>query len=113
LETGMRTALVKGDAPHYVRTGHLVYARSGTVFAVPFDTTRLGVVGDPVPVMEGIHQSDDSGPALAISKTGTIVYARANPARPRQLVWVDQAGVEQPLGAPLQQYLQPRLAPDG
>jgi serine/threonine protein kinase len=37
LDTGERRPLVKGVAPHYLPTGHLVYTRSGTVFAMRFD----------------------------------------------------------------------------
>ena len=54
LATGEVTRLgLAGVSPHYVSTGHLVYAaEDGSVRAVPFDATSLDVTGTPVPVIE-------------------------------------------------------------
>jgi hypothetical protein len=47
--------LVPGGHPEYLETGHLLFAATGRLWAVRFDTTKLDVVGDPTPVVEGIH----------------------------------------------------------
>ncbi len=46
LETGERKVLIEGglDA-RYVRSGHLVFAREGTLWAAPFDLAGLAVTG--------------------------------------------------------------------
>ena len=58
LDSGERKVVLRGgrDA-RYVETGHLVYARSGTLLAVPFDLDRLEVIGGPVPVVEGVRDA--------------------------------------------------------
>ena len=46
LATKKRTPIVQGGAsPHYSPSGHIVYARAGSLYAVPFDTTRLEATG--------------------------------------------------------------------
>ena len=51
LDTGERTIIVnEGSSPRYVRTGHLVYALAGTLYAVPFDDQRLEITGAAVQV---------------------------------------------------------------
>jgi serine/threonine-protein kinase len=50
LETGERSVLIEGGTnARYVPTGHLVYVRSATLMAVPFDLARLEVTGPPSP----------------------------------------------------------------
>ena len=42
LETGEQKILIEGGfSPRYVPTGHIVYGRAGSLFAVPFDLGRL------------------------------------------------------------------------
>src|SRR5262249_48961531 len=51
LKTGKRKTLIEGGTDaRYVPTGHLVYALSGTLLAVPFNLAKLEVAGGPVPV---------------------------------------------------------------
>src|SRR5262245_27360759 len=55
LRTGERRVLIEGGSDaRYSPSGHLIYARAGTLFAVPFDVDRLEVKGTPVPVLEGV-----------------------------------------------------------
>ena len=59
LETGERKVLINGGTDaRYVPTGHLVYAREGTLLSMPFDLARLEVTGGPVPIVEGVMQTD-------------------------------------------------------
>jgi hypothetical protein len=42
LKTGQRKTLVQGGtSPHYLSTGHLLYAQGGRLLAVPFDARKL------------------------------------------------------------------------
>ena len=56
LRTGEVTRLgLAGISPHYVSTGHLVYAaEDNSLRAVPFDATSLAVTGNPVPLIEDV-----------------------------------------------------------
>jgi eukaryotic-like serine/threonine-protein kinase len=52
--TGQRTVLIRGgSAARYIPTGHIVYARGNTLFAVRFDPRRQ-TVGPPVPIVDAV-----------------------------------------------------------
>jgi serine/threonine-protein kinase len=116
LDTGERKALVEGGtSPHYLPSGHLVYARAGAVLALPFDVRALQVKGVPASVMEGIVFSASQGTLeLAVSSAGSAVYMPASETQASYaLTWVDRKGGVQPINAPRQNYEFPRLSPDG
>ncbi len=117
LDTGEVTRLdLAGVSPHYVSTGHLVYAaEDGSVRAVPFDATLLEVTGSPVPLIEGVVVKDSGAAEFSISDNGRLVYAlgRQGGGIPLSLVWVDRAGQEEPLEAEPRPYGEFTLSPDG
>ncbi len=107
-----------GVSPHYVSTGHLVYAaEDGSVRAVPFDATALEVTGNPVPLVEGVMVKGSGAANFSISANGRLVYAlgEVRGAGPpvRTMVWVDREGLETALPLPGRLYRDPRLSPDG
>ena len=65
--TGERRMLVTGRDGRYVSTGHLVYARDNTIFAVPFETSPPEVTGGPVALVEGVLQAGNTGGAAHFS----------------------------------------------
>ena len=122
--TGERKQLVlRAVDARYLDSGHLVYARDGVLLAQPFDPTRFEVSGSPVAVLDNVMHAiqapsstlDTGAAQVAISRTGTLAYARGGPypALKRRLVWVDAQGRESPVGAPEDAYLAARLSPDG
>ncbi len=116
LKTGKwRTLIEGGTNPHYSPTGHLLYARTGLLVAVPFDLDRLEVTGPPVPVLEDVLMNRASGNAhAAFSSEGTLVYVAGQSAEgPRDLVWVDRKGISRPVGVTAAGFEQPSLSPDG
>ncbi len=104
-----------GVSPHYVSTGHLVYAaEDGSVRAVPFDVASLTVTGTPVPLVEGVAVKLSGAANFSVSDNGRLVYALgASDGGERRLSWVDRAGRAAPIAAPPAEYLYPRLSPDG
>ena len=104
-----------GVSPHYVSTGHLVYAaEDGSVRAVPFDATSLEVTGNPVPLVEGIMVKPSGAADFSISDNGRLVYALGEVGGAvRTMVWVDGEGLETALPLPARPYRDPRLSPDG
>jgi serine/threonine-protein kinase len=116
LVTGERRVLVEGGScARYSPTGHLLYVRSGTLMAVPFDAGRLAVTGAPVPVLEGVLMGLSHPVAhYSLSDNGTLVYAPGTGVGgERTLVWVDRAGNAERLPLPARMYLHPRISPDG
>jgi serine/threonine-protein kinase len=125
LETGQQTVLVTPGADgRYVSSGHLVYARLGTLMAVPFDPARLVVTGGATGVIDGVMQAADRNRSymdntlagqFTVSDTGALVYLTggAVAAGDRSLAWVNRHGTSQALPALPRPYSAPRLSPDG
>ena len=84
-----------GSDARYVPNGHLIYALSGTILAVPFDAQRLTVTGGPVPVIEGVADANASTGTsqFSISDNGSLVFVPgAFGSQLQQLTWFDRAG---------------------
>ena len=116
LDTGARRVLIQGGShAQYAPTGHLVYARAGTLLAVPFDLAQLEVTGTPVPVVEGVKRTQEGFSQFFVSPTGSLAYVPGGIQQEfmRELIWVDRSGKAQPLAAPRRAYLLPRISPDG
>ncbi len=115
LETGERKVIVDaGSHARYVPTGHIIYGRSGTLLAVPFDLEKLEVTGPPVPILEGVLTAIEGTVDFSVSRTGSLVYLTGDVGEAQhRLVWVDRNGAEQPIAAPPRNYDNPRLSPDG
>jgi serine/threonine-protein kinase len=121
IPSGDRKVLIEsGSDGRYLPTGHIVYAYSGTLRAVPFDLRRLEVRGGPVPVIEGISRAGGAtGVGLAqfsFSGNGSIVY-RPGPvstsASNLDLGWVDRTGAVDALKLQPGSYSHVRIAPNG
>jgi serine/threonine-protein kinase len=116
LKTRERTVvLTGGQFGRYVRTGHILYQRYETMYAVPFDLDRLEVTGPAVPVLEDVaYSAADARGGFAVSDNGTLAYVKGSVLDPeRQLVWVDREGNEEPLMDAWGRYDAPVLSPDG
>jgi serine/threonine-protein kinase len=118
LKTGQKRTVIRGGShAEYVESGHIVYAVAGTLRAVRFDSARLQVLSDPVPVTEQVTTFGSGSANFAISRNGTLVYqpggAGGGGGPQRSLVWLNRQGKEDPISAPPRAYLQPRLSPDG
>ena len=112
LATGERTVLVRGGADgRYLRSGHLLYLRRGTLMAVPFDLERLEVTGGAVALIADVMQaantpseaSDSGAGQFSVSESGSLLYLPGGifPDPERSLVWVDRSRQRvQPLALP-------------
>ncbi|MCG6926986.1 MAG: serine/threonine-protein kinase [Acidobacteria bacterium] len=80
LETGKRRRLMRGGShARSVPGGHLVYARGGQLFAVPFDPARSRVTGAPVRVLESLaYDPGDGGTKMAVADDGSLAYVPTN-----------------------------------
>jgi eukaryotic-like serine/threonine-protein kinase len=120
LGTGARkTVLETGTDARYLPTGHLVYAMSGSLYAIGFDVNRLETTGGPVPVVEGVRRAPvvATGAAhFATSSTGSLVFfpgsAAAGSAQ-YEIVLADRKGQVEKPNVPGGPYATPRISPDG
>jgi Tol biopolymer transport system component len=115
LDTREQKILIEdGKQPTYVETGHLIYeqAATGNLMAVSFDLGALEVMSDPVPVLQGVRQSDPGFTDYALSEQGTLVYVPRGTDTQR-LVWVDRKGTESQIFQDQVSFDSPRISPNG
>ena len=117
IDSPVATQLVRAyPGAAYVRTAagdYLLFMRQGALLAQPFDTGRLTLTGEPIPVT-----ADRLSPArfetpFSVSDSGMIAY-RSGSAIPRnQLAWVDRTG--NPVGsvAGSAAYEHVEISPEG
>jgi serine/threonine-protein kinase len=94
-----RVVLKGGTGGRVLPTGHLVYGHSQSLLAVAFDSAKQGVVGNPVPVVEGVAmRQPNGGVRYAVSNTGTLVYVTSYATeRPLSVVSVSRQGAVETL----------------
>jgi WD40 repeat protein len=108
-EQGGSPTFVAGDEPGF---GHVVYAESGRLMALPFDAARRIVKGGAVPIVENVAMRGNGDLAdYTVSSTGTLVFRDGSL---HELVSIDRgSGAVRPLSANLRRFALPRLSPDG
>jgi Tol biopolymer transport system component/DNA-binding winged helix-turn-helix (wHTH) protein len=120
LESGEhRTLITDGYNAKYSPTGHIVFMRGDTIWAVPFDEASGKVSGEESPLFDGLEHN--SGPGEVVydfSDNGLLVYQIGGDAvldnhGARYPVWVDRDGNEEPVNVPPATYWAPRISPDG
>lgn len=112
-----RKVLLRGGTnARYAPTGHLVYVRAGTIFAAPFDVSKVEITGPPVALLEGGMLTQGSGAAsIDFSGTGVLVYIPGGPAPAgrTRLKWINRRGEIQPLLETPGAYFEGSISPDG
>jgi Tol biopolymer transport system component len=98
----------------YAPPGQLLFVRQGTLFAQAFDTDRLALTGDPVPLAEQVAVTG-SDPALSASAAGPIAYRIGTGTAQTQLAWFDRSGkeIEKISNRDNSPGINPSLSPDG
>jgi len=124
LTDGLRKVLIEpGTDGRYLPTGHLAYALSGVVLAVPFDPVNLVISGGSVPVIQGVQRGTSyiasGGPGVAqfsFSTTGSLAYLPGpvvSQSSATDLALFDRKGGADLLKLPPAAYAAPRVSPNG
>jgi serine/threonine-protein kinase len=117
VETHERKILVRGGSfARYVPTGHLLYARGKSIYAVPLDVSSMEIKGTPRPVIEGGMLNALSGNAnFDVSNNGTLAYVPFGPVNDvdSRIAWVNRDGTIEPLADTVRPYGPLSLSPDG
>ena len=111
LATRRRRSLIEGRNPVYVSSGHVMFARGSTLFAVPFDVSSREVTGPAIRLLDGIRV-DGNDTHFAVARDGTLVYVPELSVESR-LVWYSREGHSRPLDIERRRYSHPRISPDG
>lgn len=117
LQTGTWKTIIEGGThARYLPSGHLVYARYGTLLAVPFDLQTLKGSGTARPVLSDVwYMEPPNQAAFDVAADGTLVYVHEDQEWPaRELVSVGRHGEVQPLIPEPRSYgFGPAISPDG
>ncbi|MBI3404869.1 MAG: serine/threonine-protein kinase [Acidobacteria bacterium] len=116
LPNGPRKMLVHGAMAHYSSSGHLLFARTGTLYAAPFDLRKLELTGPSIPIVDAIVTNPPTGAVhFAVSREGSLAFIPGTIQNPDQrLIWTDLSGVTKPIPPfPEKAYREPHLSPDG
>ncbi len=119
LTTRKVAELTAGDGAQYVASGQLVFFRSGSWFAVPFDPRTPKLAGPERRVLEGARPLDPVGSrerSVSFSDDGRLAYIAsetglANPFS--ALAWIDRQGKVAPLPFEGPHQRSVELSPDG
>ena len=119
-------AVQSGDGEHhvvvedatdgrYVDTGHLVFVRDASLYAVPFDLNRLESHGRALPVVHDILTSGLGWGVWDVSRDGTLAFLpEGSLGVPSSFYWVHRDGREERINElEPRLYHRPRLSPDG
>jgi serine/threonine-protein kinase len=113
LRTDSVRHLVPGTNPHFVPTGHMVYATAnGALLAAPFDPDRMVLTGNPVSLMEGVLVRASWNGDFTIARNGTLLYLSGRTGGD-DLALVDSTGTARVLLPDLVDAGGPRFSPDG
>jgi serine/threonine-protein kinase len=92
----------------------LVVDRAAGIMAAPFDAAHPALTSADTTVLANVYYEleTESRGWLAVSNTGTAIYAPGNPAK-TSLVWVDREGKVESLSKDQDVYREASLSPDG
>ncbi len=116
LDTGERKTLIEGGSDaRYLPTGHLVYLRGTSLYAVPFDPKKLAVSGQPIEVAHGVANNTAGAGEFAFTPAGMLVYYSAGIVADEggTLSVINARGDRLPAALPPFSMSTPRFSPDG
>ncbi len=115
LDSQERKVIIPGAATSaaYAASGHVLFARDRQLVAQPFDTGGLTLTGEPVSLVEALHQpaGGDHKMDFSVSSAGVLMYrTRQSPAT--RLIWRDRTRALSTLISLPAEYTEPLLSPD-
>ena len=109
-KTNRRIAEIDSRAAY--ANGHLLFARSGSVLAQPFDPETGSLSGEAQRVVDGVHYFGNTGTAaFSVSENGILAWRVAR--RPVRLAWFARNGLEGETIDTAVMLQDGRLSPDG
>jgi serine/threonine protein kinase/Tol biopolymer transport system component len=98
----------------YSPPGYLLFSGEHTLMAQRFDATALRLLGEPVPLAEGIEPIGEIGPTgyVQVSASEGVLAFRREGGNRSQLTWYDRNGTSLGTLAEPGDYDEPTLSPD-
>ena len=106
--------LLKSELAATYASGYLLFLRSRTLMAQPFDVGRLETSGTPEPIAEYVAiNSTSNRPVFSASDNGTLVYQTGSEQGGWRLAWFSRNGNPTGFLGDLDRYFDPAISPDG
>ena len=105
---------IGGTYPRYSATGHVVYGRGGSLYAVPFDVKSNSTTDPEFRLLDGVLSDGNGSVQYTVGDNGTLAYVSGPPAAGEyELVWIDRVGHTETLLVRNRRLWLPRVSPDG
>lgn len=114
LESDEQKLILRTDASAIYGSGHLLFAREGTLMAQPFDEKTFELTGEALPIAQS-QQMDFAGlrTIVAVSENGILAFQSGGITGNAQLIWFDRTGRKiSQIGEDHGFYANPLLSPD-
>ena len=114
--SGDHQILTRGVTAKYATSGQLLYvSNGGTLFAAPFDATRLELKGEAIEIASGLSVRGSGAVDLALSNTSRMAYLTGSVSpRLAEMVWVDRSGNQEAIDPDwVENFTSSSLSPDG
>ncbi|HKF51750.1 MAG TPA: protein kinase, partial [Candidatus Acidoferrales bacterium] len=113
LESKETKLLFRNHSNAIYASGYLLFLRQNTLMAQPFNSKKLELMGDAIPIAENV---EDVAPrvqgSFSASDDGTLAFMESG-STTRQMLWFDHNG-KQVGGMPgMDSYADAQLSPDG
>jgi serine/threonine-protein kinase len=114
-DTGETSILATGSHGRYLSENRLMFSRDNELWIAPFDTNKLTLTGEPVPLLDGVEHTADQVAHLDVAADGTMAYLPAGDyeASIRRLTWIDRGGQQAAVGVEARPFVGAALSPDG
>jgi serine/threonine-protein kinase len=114
LETGTSKALMEATSMGVYAAGHVLFIRNRELLAQRLDEEALTLVGEPVPLVQGVAFNRANGrAAFDASRSGTLIYRSGANDLSWTMRWVDRQGKRVGALATAGMLVGPSLSPDG
>ena len=116
IDTGDIVRLFEGGTtPRYSLTGHVLYVRSGSLYARRFDPRDATISGPEHRLLDGVIEYQSGAAQFSVAANDTLAFVAGDPAPTEyELVWVDRSGnIVDTILEDTRRFRDPRLSPDG
>ncbi len=105
--------LLKGAYGAVYAQGYLLFVLEGTLMAQPFDTKRLEMAGDAIPIAEQVQVGGGGAKGgVSVSDQGILAYQTGAADSGSQLTWFDRSGKQTGIFGDLANYASIHFSPD-
>ena len=108
-----RSLGLRGTNPRYSASGHVLYGRSGSLYAAPFELEATTISGPESQLIEGVITGATGSAQYAVGGEGTLAYVSGPLATEYELAWIGRDGTTESLFETDRPILGPRPSPEG